>query len=297
MNFTSKNEPFEHLRKVWTSKHRNLQDKIWDKHKESLSWIGRTISPRSLALGSLGGLLLLTAPQSGSFNTQIASTQGVLEGVDTNVLLADQLKDIVPKEVRPLDKTEEGDITKTLSQVFGFKVTSELEGIKLNRNYGLIGGEQHLYRYPGDNLQAHADSSGDWAKYGGSGIAPGLGAWGYFAPSKLEFTEKDKQKERYYLAIQTFLAPGFVENVGKYRDFFKHRKMLIVNPKTGQAVVAVIGDAGPAEFTGKHLGGSPEVMDVVGLAGGPRKGAVLYFFIDDPKDEIPLGPIKIKNFS
>ena len=127
--------------------------------------------------------------------------------------------------------------------------------------------------------------------YGGSGIAPGLGAWGYFVPSEAQFSNKDKLRERYYIAVQTFLAPGFAENVGKYRDFFKFRKMLLVNPKTGQAVVTVVGDAGPAEWTGKHLGGSPEVMHFVGYAKGPRKGPVLYFFIDDPKDEVPLGPI------
>jgi hypothetical protein len=95
------------------------------------------------------------------------------------------------------------------------------------------------------------------------------------------------------IAVQTFLAPGFSENVAKYRDFFKYRKMLVVNPKTGQAVVTDIGDSGPSEYTGKSLGGSPEVMQGLGLATGPRKGAVLYFFIDDPQDKIPLGPIQI----
>ena len=90
-------------------------------------------------------------------------------------------------------------------------------------------------------------------------------------------------------------SPGFAERVGKYRDFYKFRKMVVVNPKTGQAVVTDIADAGPAEFTGKHLGGSPEVMDALGLATGPRKGAVLYFFIDDPKDQVRLGPIKVRS--
>ncbi len=151
-----------------------------------------------------------------------------------------------------------------------------------------------MYRYPGDNLYAHADSTSDFARYGDAGIAPGLGAWGYFSPSSQEFSAVDRQRERYYLAIQTFLAPGFAENFGKFRDFFKYKKMLVVNPKTGQAVVAVIGDAGPAEWTGKHLGGSPEVMDVLGLATGSRKGPVLYFFIDDPEDKIPLGQVKVK---
>jgi hypothetical protein len=35
-------------------------------------------------------------------------------------------------------------------------------------------------------------------------------------------------------------------------------------------------------------------MDGLGLAEGSRKGPVLYFFIDDPKDLVPLGPIKVK---
>jgi hypothetical protein len=68
--------------------------------------------------------------------------------------------------------------------------------------------------------------------------------------------------------------------------------MLVVNTKTGQAIVTDIADAGPAVFTGKHLGGSPEVMYFLGLHKGSRKGPVLYFFIDDPDDKIPLGPIK-----
>lgn len=224
----------------------------------------------------------------------IVSREGILKGYDQNVLLAERLSEKVPKEIRPLSPLEEEDIVNILSRNFGLKVTSEMNGIRLNRNYGLIGGEQHLYRYPGDNLYAHADSATDFANYGGAGIAPGLGAWGYFASSKQEFNEVDKNRERYYLAIQTFLAPGFAENFGKYRDFFKFRKMLVVNSRTGQAVVAVIGDAGPAEWTGKHLGGSPEVMDILGLATGPRKGPVLYFFIDDPEDKIPLGPVKVK---
>ncbi len=286
VQFTSKKPKFEYLREKWTRRKKASEENFWDKHGDAL---------KNFALGSLGGLILLSPPTSQLPRHLLLSSSEAIKGFDKNVLLAAILSDKLPKEVRSLDLSEEKEITDLLSGEFGFKVTSEFDSIKLNRNYGLIGGEQHLYRYPGDNLTAHADSSLDWAKYGGAGIAPGLGAWGYFVPSKEQFTEKDKQREKYYLAIQTFLSPGFAENVGKYRDFFKYRKMLVVNPKTGQSVVAVIGDAGPAEFTGKHLGGSPEVMDILGLATGPRKGAVLYFFIDDPKDEIPLGAIKVRS--
>lgn len=288
MKFKSKKPAFEYLRKKWIARHRTIQDGLWEKHGNHL---------RQLAIGSLGGLMLLSAPNHPSLpsGNLIVSKDDVLKGFDQNVVLAQALHDVMPSDVRPLDSKEESETVEILSRNFGFEVTASLGSVRLNRNYGLIGGEQHLYRYPGDNLYAHADNTLDWAKYGGAGIAPGLGAWGYFTPSKEEFTEADKQREKYYLAIQTYLSPGFAENVDKYRDFFKYRKMLVVNPKTGQSVVAVVGDAGPASWTGKHLGGSPEVMDALGLATGPRKGPVLYFFIEDEEDKIPLGPVKIKS--
>ncbi|MDP3733255.1 MAG: hypothetical protein Q8Q91_01820 [Candidatus Daviesbacteria bacterium] len=276
MKFTSKRPRFEYLRKKWTARHRSLQNKLWDKHKVSL----------------IGGLLLLTVPNPIALPIPqpIHAKDDILAGFDENAVLAKKLQEDLPEEVRSLNPDEEENLLQTLSGYFGFEVTAAIEGIKLNRNFGLIGGEQHLYRYPGDNVYAHAENTMDWAKYGSAGIAPGLGAWGYFSPSKQEFTDIDKMREKYYLAIQTFLAPGFAENVEKYRDFFKYRKMLVINPKTGQAVVAVVGDAGPAEWTGKHLGGSPEVMDALGLAMGSRKGPVLYFFIDDKENKISLGP-------
>ena len=153
-----------------------------------------------------------------------------------------------------------------------------------------MGAEQHLYRYPGDSLAEHAKTEDDKAMFLPSGIAPGLGAWGYFASSKTQFTSQDEQRERYYIAAQTFLFPGFYSDRG-FKDWLKFRKVLVYNPSNGKAVVAVIGDAGPATWTGKSSGGSPEVMHHLGLGGGPRKGEVILLFLDDPADKIPLGPI------
>ncbi len=285
MLFTSKKPHYEYLRKKWGAKHRDVTDKLLENHGKHF---------RNITLGGLGGLMLLTSPgiSVALHPGEVAGTHdGIGKAEDKNALLASSLKGVVPDDVRKLSDKEDKEISDILSENLKMKIEPELQGIRLNRTYGMIGGEQHLYRFPGDTLYRHAENTSDWAMYGSSGIAPGLGAWGYFTPSEAAFSEEDKQRERYYLAVQTFLAPGFAENVGKYRDFFKFRKMLVVNPKTGQAVVAVIGDAGPAEWTGKHLGGSPEVMHYVGLAGGPRKGPVLYYFIDDPEDKIPLGPL------
>jgi hypothetical protein len=280
--FTSKRPQYEYLRKKWTARKKNATQNLIDKHL------------RKAAVGSIGGLMLMSSAAPLLGVGHLLESQTKIHAVDDkNALLKAELLDKVPDDVRSLSTEEESKIADVISKDLGFKVAAELDGKRLNRTYGVIGGEQHLYRYPGDTLFAHAQSAQDWAMYGSSGIAPGLGAWGYFAPSKEEFSKEAEQNERYYLAVQTFMAPGFAERVGEYRDFFKFRKMIVVNPKTGQAVVACIGDAGPAVWTGKHLGGSPEVMHELGLAGGPRKGPVLYFFIDDPENKVPLGPIKI----
>ncbi|MDD2822841.1 MAG: hypothetical protein PHQ59_02045 [Candidatus Daviesbacteria bacterium] len=287
MKFLAKKPHYEYLRKKWIAKHKASSEKFLTNNSASL---------RKMAIGGLGGLLLLTTPgmASGVPSSNIQNQSGIESTEDKNAILAAALKADIPKDNSNLTPEEEVKIQSILSEHLGINVKAELEGIRLNRTYGVIGGEQHLYRYPGDNLYKHADNAADSAMYIPAGIAPGLGAWGYFASSESAFTEKEKQEEKYYLAVQTFLVPGYAENVKKYSTFFKHRKMVVVNPKTGQAVVAVIGDAGPSPWTGKHLGGSPEVMQEVGLAGGPRKGPVLYFFIDDAQNEVPLGPIKVR---
>ena len=138
-------------------------------------------------------------------------------------------------------------------------VTAELNGIRLNRSYGLIGAEQHLARYPGDTMASHFNTPNgptpqdEIQRVYSSGMAPGLGGWGYFARSASEMTQEESDREKYYIAVQSFLAPGFAERTGEYIRFFKFRKMLVVNPQNGKSMVVVIGDAGPGKSTGKHL--------------------------------------------
>lgn len=288
---------YEHLKNKWTEHHENLEKKLWEKHYAAFSWGQKQL--HKIATGSLSGLLLLTPFQNAGITLPHVFAQAPITKVDENIdkvaFLITDLSHALPDKVRPLTPSEEDVIGQTLSRHFGFKVVSELEGKRLNRSYGLIGAEQHLARYPGDTIATHFESFGDAKQHTSSGMAPGRGAWGYFAPSKQEMSEKDVLSEKYYIAVQTFLIPDYNERVAEYRDFFRFRKMFVVNPQNGQAIVVVIGDSGPAEWTGKHLGGSPEVMKYLERVDGSKKGAVLYFFIDDPKDVIPLGPIDIQS--
>lgn len=282
---------YQHLRDRWRARHQDLQRKLWTKHKESLDWLSSNY--RQLVAGSLGGLMLLTGHNTNpaiSF-PQANAAESPMQKVDKRVFLISDLAKILPHDVRPLEDSEEQKISDILSRTFGIKVAPELQGKRLNRNYGLIGAEQHLARYPGDMLSTHFDSEEDTKAYWQSGMAPGLGAWGYFANSQNSLTQLGKDREKYYIAVQTFLSKDFNLRFAQYRDFYKYRKMLVVNPNNGRAIVADIADAGPGEFTGKHLGGSPEVMHYLERVDGSLKGPVLYFFIDDPNDKIKLGPI------
>lgn len=295
MFFNKKKSHYEHLRRKWTAHHRSLQKNLWEKHKDALSWISS--NTKQLTAGSLGGLILLASPYMPSLpfpDHLLLEKKQVFADVGKNVFLISDLTGVLPKEVRPLTDLEEKSITGILSERFGIKVIAELENKRLERNYGIIGQEQHLARFPGDNMFSHFDTEQDSQNYWSYGMAPGLGAWGYFSRSQAEFSIKDKEREKYYIAVQTFLASDFAVRFAEYRDFFKFRKMLVVNPENGRAVVVDIADAGPSVWTGKHLGGSPEVMRYLEREDGAKRGPVLYFFVDDPQDQVALGPISVK---
>lgn len=285
---------YEHLKNKWTELHRKTSRNLWDKHGHVLRhYMHRT---KHLAIGTAGGLMMLMTPIPSLVASQssLPRREELPKEISSNVFLITELSQVLPHQVRELTPDEEQRIGAVLTERFGFPVSAALHGIRLNRSYGYIGAEQHLMRYPGDTMATHFDNEQDVQLYGRSGMAPGRGAWGYFAPSASEMTQKDVDREKYYIAVQTFLAPNYHGNMHDLYDFFKFRKMLVVNPYNGHAVVADIADAGPAQWTGKHLGGSPEVMKYLERVDGRARGPVLYFFIDDPNDTIPLGPVQPK---
>lgn len=285
---------YEHLKDKWGKLHQKLQKNLWKKHGKSIQSFRDHLSQHAVAAGSLASVMLFASPVVTSPLAHFTQAFEKPIKIDERTQLSSELKTVLPAEVRLLSDQEEASVSALLSRKFGFRVVPDLGGKRLNRTYGYIGAEQHLARFPADTIFSHFDTQEDAKLYAGSGMASGLGAWGYFAPSREALTEKDNLRERYYVAVQTFLAPGFNENLRKYIDFFKYRKMLIVNPDNGRSMVTVIGDAGPATWTGKHLGGSPEVMSFLERVDGASKGPVLYFFIDDPEDAIPLGPITVQ---
>lgn len=226
---------------------------------------------RFLTSSVLTGSLLLSSPALLSSPTPIAFSSSTLTS-------------LLPKTVGPLIPEVEEKILEILKNVLGIKLVAELDGNRLNQSYGFIGAEQHLPRFPEDSVDQHDE-------YQKSGITPGRGAWGYFANSKTELIPDLIQKEKYYVAVQTLYLPDWNTRQPGLKDWYKYRKVIVVNPINAKSVIAVVADSGPANWTGKHFGGSPEVMAYLGLNVGMQKGAVLLFFVDDPENNVSLGPL------
>ena len=241
----------------------------------------RQYSAKLISAGAITGSLLLTSP------VNINQLPAPIEINNKNLIPQENfiniLQKLLPSEVRPLARDEEKRLEVIISDILKIKSKATLEGEHLNTVYGYIGAEQHLKRYPGDVLENHGP-------YYKEGIAPGLGAWGYFAKSKTDLTSTLEETEKWYSVVQTLYLPDWNSRQPYLRDWYKHRKLLIVNTINGNAIVTALADSGPAAWTGKHFGGSPEVMEYLGGA-RYKKGAVLVFFVDDPDNKVPLGPV------
>jgi len=284
---------YDDLKNKWSDKHKQIEKSLWQKHGESLTWLQEKV--KYATVGTVGSFLLMTAPITKPLPVQtpipIHQEHKQIESINSDAFFLTDLQHILPGDVQPLTTAQEKNILGIIQRDTGMHVQAEINGIRLNQNYGYIGQEQHLMRYPGDTMDTHFDTNEQAESFGSTGMAPGRGAWGYFANSQAEFTKLDSEREKYYIAVPTFLSPGYDEHSGEYSTFFRFRKMLVINPENGKKIVAVIGDSGPAPFTGKQLGGSPEVMRYLDRVDGAQKGPVLYFFLDDPHDSIALGPV------
>jgi len=268
-------------------------------HPHAASWLNqagvtpaklRAHASKLLASGTLAGTLLLSPsqPTAGSLpaaSSSLSEFSTLTSNQSLQQNIKDQLSQILPSDVRQLNEEQEQLISESIHSIFGIHATATLQGERLNRDYGYIGQEQHLKRYPGDSLSLHSEPLKE-------GMAPGLGAWGFFATSKSELSPELEQIEKYYVAVQTLYLPDWNTRTSLQRQWWKYRKMVVVNPANGKVVVAAVGDSGPSWWTGKHFGGSPEVMAYLNMKDGRQKGPVVMFFLNDPDNTIPLGPVE-----
>lgn len=270
------------------------EEKLRTRHPDVVKFfLDRGITPAGIrkhavnaaATAAIAGAMLFAPPLTAQVMSSPARQVANLTADQLRTQLTNQLTMLLPQDVRPLTRGQEDAISQELNAIWGIDAVGTLQGEHLNTTYGLIGAEQHLPRYPEDSVDQH-DS------FQNEGQTPGLGAWGYFAQSRDQMTQNLYAKETWYVAVQTLYLPDWNTRTAYLSQWYKYRKVLVVNTQNGKTVVADVADAGPAQFTGKQYGGSPEVMATLDLNTGMQKGPVLLFFVNDPNNEVPLGPVE-----
>ena len=195
----------------------------------SLSKI-REHSARVITSSALAGTLLFAppmAPKGLPPIAQIIKNIGDIKNPETQPgqeTLIDKIKSVLPEKIGPLDRSTEKSLEQVFKNSVGVDARATLEGEHLNSTYGYIGAEQHLMRYPGDTIATHPKLPEK-----DEGMAPGRGAWGYFAPSYNQMTKQDIENEKWYAVVQTLYLPDWSSRQPYLRDWYKYRKVLIVN--------------------------------------------------------------------
>jgi len=273
--------------------------KLINRHPHAVAYLNKQgVTPgklrdhatKLLASGALAGTMLLSSP-AGLLASSIAipsPKHEELSLIQKEQRISEELTSLLPEHPSSLVPELEQTISQIIKTYWGINAVPELEGNRLNYDYGYIGAEQHLPRYPGDSVS----QQGPYQK---AGITPNTGAWGYISESKKDLDIEELRTEKYYVAVQTMYLPNWNTDTKRLKEWYKYRKVLVVNPKNGRTVVAKIADAGPAKWTGKQFGGSPEVMGYLKLKDGEQKGMVVLYFVDDPEDRISLGPVERYN--
>jgi hypothetical protein len=180
-----------------------------------------------------------------------------------------------------LPKEEQLYLEQQLTDMLGFEVTSELNGYHLQQSTGVMSALPHLKRFPTDTLAQHE-------LYKEAGIRAFRSSFSWFTELG-QLTPQAIEREKYYVAVQASFLPQWQENPQLTREWFKFRKMVVINAVDQKAVVAVVGDIGPAEWMKAQFGGSPEIIREAKVWSIDNKGHVLVYFINDPTNQVPLG--------
>jgi hypothetical protein len=278
-----------------------IKDRFHETHFEASDWLGernlnvdtlKTASKGAAAAVTLTGSIITSKPVnlqmaehifgSNSKNQEKLLAEATLEEHEE---VLNKMKEMVKLPPGHLEAEDELYLEQQLADMLGFEVTAELEGHRLNHSIGIMGGEQHLRRFPTDSLAQHD-------AFQQAGIAPARGAFGWFTQEG-ELTEKAIMREKYYFAVQTLYLPDWNTNHQDLKPWYKFRKMIAINPAEGMAAVGVVGDAGPALWVNKQSGGSPEIIREAKIWSKESRGRVILLFVDDPEDKVPLGVIDL----
>jgi hypothetical protein len=123
--------------------------------------------------------------------------------------------------------------------------------IRLPANSGKVCREQHLWLVANETAAHHYAVSGTPTDCR-NGMAGGYGAFG--SPASIS-------QERYYVNMRW----GYGDDM-TLKSWYRHKKLIVTNPNNGKEIVVSIEEYGPASWTGRVAGLSPEAMKAIGVS-------------------------------
>jgi len=177
-------------------------------------------------------------------------------------------------------------LEQQLSDLFGFEVAAELEGVRLPHSIGIMQALPHLRRHPTDVLAQHT-------RVKSANIRKVRSGFGWFTELG-QLTPQGVTQEMYYFAVQAQFLASWLGSPMLLKNWLRLRKMVMINPVEQRAVVGCIGDFGPQEWMQYQFGGSPEVIQDGKVWSMPAHGHVLLYFVQDQLNQVQLGPLDLR---
>ncbi len=174
-------------------------------------------------------------------------------------------------------------LEQQITDLVGFEVTSEIDGYTLPATFGLMAALPHLKRHPQDDVKAH-----EWFQE--AGMANNRSAFGWFTEMG-QLTEVAVNREKYFVSLQVDLIPEWQLQSKQLKEWYKYRKVVVINPVVQKAAVACVGDFGPGNWIQHQFGGSPEIIRQLSVWDLASQGKVFVFMVNDPENKLPYGVI------
>lgn len=198
----------------------------------------------------------------------------------------EKMTSIAQQPAGHLPRQDELYLEQQLTDWFGFEVVAELESVRLPHSIGTMQAVPHLRRHPTDLLKDHTRCLDAGLKQTRSGF-------GWFTELG-QLTPASILQETYYFAVHAQFISGWKGSPYLLKNWLKFRKMVMINPTEQRAVIGCIGDFAPAEWMQYQFGGSPEVIQDGKVWSPQTRGHVLLFFINDPMNQVQLGPLDLR---
>lgn len=172
-------------------------------------------------------------------------------------------------------------LEQQITDLLGFEVTSELDGHQLPSTFGMMSALPHLKRHPQDQLEEHE-------QFQEAGLEERRSSLGWFTEMG-QLTDTAVNREKYFVSLQIDLSPEWQLQSKQLKEWYKYRKVVVINPMVQKAAVACVGDFGPGNWIQHQFGGSPEIIRQLSVWDLASQGKVFIFLVNDVDNTLPLG--------